>query len=263
MRPTVLLIDADIYAYKYAASAETATDWGDGLWTLHADEGVAWENMKADIDQALIDLKAQELVICLSDSKSWRKEHIYPEYKSNRATTRRPMILSALKFHMVNNYTSVTMNWLEADDVMGLMATDPAIYPGYDKVIVSRDKDMLTVPAVVWQERYKDGVPDLNYVSEEEADYRLRVQTLTGDVTDGYPGCKGIGAVRAARIAEEGWDSVYSAFFKAGHDIGYTLSQARCARILRHGDYDYDKKEPKLWNPPSTLSDVFSAASQT
>jgi len=27
------------------------------------------------------------------------------------------------------------------------------------------------------------------------------------------------------------------------------LVQARCARILRHGEYDWETKEVKLWTP--------------
>ena len=36
MTPTPqFLVDADIVAFKAASAVETATDWGDGLWTLH------------------------------------------------------------------------------------------------------------------------------------------------------------------------------------------------------------------------------------
>jgi hypothetical protein len=33
-----LLVDGDISIYQVAAAAEVATDWGNGLWTLHSDE---------------------------------------------------------------------------------------------------------------------------------------------------------------------------------------------------------------------------------
>ena len=35
----IALIDADVLVFQAAVVAEKATDWGDGVWTLHADEG--------------------------------------------------------------------------------------------------------------------------------------------------------------------------------------------------------------------------------
>jgi len=253
VKPKLLLIDGDIFAYRYAAVAEVATHWGEGLWTLHADEGLAWDNMRTDIESSLTTLEADKLIVCLSSSKSFRKEWVYPAYKSNRDGVRRPMVLSALKQHIRANYETSEREWLEADDVMGIIATDPLAYPDYDKVIVSADKDMMTIPTAVWNMKFNSkGKPIINYITEDVADHLHRVQTLTGDVTDGYPGCKGIGAVRAERIANDGWDAVFETFIKAGHDMEYALSQARCSRILRASDYDFKKEEPILWTPPSS-----------
>jgi DNA polymerase I len=252
VKQRLLLIDGDVYAYRYAAAAETAYDWGDGQWTLHANEITAWENMRADIEHTLVQLEADKLVVCLSDdNRSYRREKIFPGYKSNRKGMRKPMILAALKHHLATVFESKSKDWLEADDVMGVIQTNPLLYPEYEKIIVSTDKDMLTIPGLVWQMKFKDKKPDIIHVTEELADYQHRVQTLTGDTTDGYPGCKGIGAVGAARIATEGWDAVRAAFTKAGHDEEFFLSQARCARILRATDYDYVKKEPIPWSLPA------------
>lgn len=265
MKPKLLLIDGDIYAYLYAAAAEKAYDWGDGLWTLFADEGVAWDNMQADINSTLATLNADKLVVTLSSPKSFRKELVYPEYKSNRKDTRKPMILKALREHMLNCFESVQIDGLEADDVMGIMATDPSIYPDYDKIIVSADKDMRTIPAVIWNGKFDlKGKPDLIYVDEAEADYRFMLQTLTGDATDGYPGCPGMGPKTAeklllaadisTRLADISliswrWKYIVEAYEKKGLTEEFALSQARCARILRATDFDKNKKEPILWNP--------------
>jgi hypothetical protein len=43
---------------------------------------------------------------------------------------------------------------------------------------------------------------------------------------------------------------VLAAYAKKGYAEPYVIAQARCARILRTGEYDHDKGIPLLWNPP-------------
>ena len=83
-------------------------------------------------------------------------------------------------------------------------------------------------------------------------------QTLTGDTVDCYPGCPGVGPVKAQRILDEDgdeydlWLNVVMAFEKAGLTEEDALVQARLARILTTSDYNYDKEEPILWTAPTT-----------
>jgi DNA polymerase-1 len=89
-------------------------------------------------------------------------------------------------------------------------------------------------------------------VTEEEADYNHLMQTLTGDAVDNYIGCPGIGKVNAKKIldaADDKWAAIVKAYEKAGLTEEDALIQARCARILRHTDYDLEKKEVILWSP--------------
>jgi 5'-3' exonuclease len=149
-------------------------------------------------------------------------------------------------------YRTVKMAGLEADDVLGIFATrDPKA------IICSMDKDMKTIPCNLW-----NGT-DLLKVSEAEADYFHLHQTLTGDTTDGYPGCPGIGPVKAAKLLDAPmkpelltevrvpalWKVVVVAFEKAGLTEEDALRQARLARILRDCDWDSKNKEPILWSP--------------
>lgn len=250
MRQKLILIDGDLFAYKYAAAGEQDWDWGDGIHSLHSDTAAVFSNVKNDIEGCAAKVKADKIVVCLSDDRSFRKERVYADYKSNRKGVRKPLGLAEIKQRLADTFDVKMKPLLEADDVMGIIATNPHVYPEYDKIICSRDKDMKTIPTVVWNEKLDDkGNPDLDYVSEQQADYRHLVQTLTGDTADGYPGCKGIGPSRAAAIAAKGWDAVLEAFRKAGHSDEFALSMARCARILRATDFDYTKQEPKLWNP--------------
>jgi DNA polymerase-1 len=93
---------------------------------------------------------------------------------------------------------------------------------------------------------------DIVEVTEEEADYFHMVQTLTGDATDGYSGCPGVGPVRAEKLIKnmtDPWTEVVKAYEKAGLSEQDALVQARVARILRASDYDFRRKEVKLWTP--------------
>jgi DNA polymerase-1 len=84
-------------------------------------------------------------------------------------------------------------------------------------------------------------------ITEAEADRTHLIQTLTGDRTDGYPGCPGIGEKRAEAIADGGWSAVVESYEKAGLGEEYALTQARMAYILRHGDYK--RGTVRLWTP--------------
>ena len=76
---------------------------------------------------------------------------------------------------------------MEADDLLAIWQTEN---PG---VIVSVDKDMLQVKGLHFNIR------DWKYqwVTEDEADYLLMKQVLTGDSVDNIKGLAGIGPVKA------------------------------------------------------------------
>jgi len=133
---------------------------------------------------------------------------------------------------------------LEADDVLGILATSGNRFIEGEKVIVSEDKDLKTIPCKLW----KSG--ELLNITKEEADYNHLFQTLTGDTTDGYSGLRGVGEVKAKTILNvPTWSSVENAFIKAGYTKEDALTQARLARILRFEDYDFEYDTPKMWLP--------------
>lgn len=257
--PTDALIDADILAYQASVIAEQATDWGDGMWTLHADEKEAKRHFKGMVQSILDRTQCDEATLVWSSSTNWRKS-VYEPYKSNRASTRKPMVLKTIREWAQEEYPSITIENLEGDDVLGLLATDPKLDGKY--IICTIDKDMKSVPG----SHYNFGRDEFFEVSEHEADKWHILQTLSGDPTDGYPGCTGVGAKTAEKYViaaiEEGtpwakakdmselyWKQVVKAYDKAGLSEEFALSQARVARILRHGEYDFKTGEVKLWHP--------------
>jgi DNA polymerase-1 len=237
-----LYLDGDIIAYRAAASAEKPINWGDGLWTLHAFE----DDVMRVIDDYIYDLTEghdfTNVIGVVSDKHNFRKD-VDSTYKSNRKDTRKPMLLGFAKDYLVDAYDGIIWKNLEADDVLGILVTRSR-----DNVIWSLDKDLMTCPGL----HFIEG--KLVDVEEIEADYWFYTQTLTGDATDGYAGCPKIGPKTAEKIlGTEGdwWESVVSAYEKAGLTEEDALQQARLARILRDGEYNQETGEVRLWNPQS------------
>jgi DNA polymerase-1 len=264
MLARIALIDADTLIYAAALNSEKAVEWHDGLWTLHSDFNEAkdrFERMVEDIEDAL---EPDKLIMTLSDSTPearWRMA-VMPTYKQNRKKTRRPLVFTALREYVHETYDTFEREGLEGDDILGILATRDTNRESEDRIIVSIDKDLKTIPGKL----YNYGKPELDVVniSEDEADYWHLYQTLTGDATDGYPGCPGCGPVSAKKILDpfwfeadgerlfdstKAWDAVERAYRKAGLAEDVALMNAQVARILRAADFDFQKKKPILWNP--------------
>ena len=236
---TLLLIDADIIAFKACASAETPVNWGDGLWTLHCFEQDVALRLDEQIDKLVNEAPVQDCIVALSDKENYRKE-LAPYYKANRSNTRKPMLLQWAREYMQSKYNTIIYRRLEADDVLGILGT-----ANTDTIIWSEDKDLLTVPAKHWING------EVVEISEADADYNFYHQTLTGDSTDNYKGCPKIGGVTANKLLDVdcSWDTVVNTFAKQGLGEAVAIEQARLARILRNGEYDTDTGEVKLWTP--------------
>lgn len=250
MKPAVL-IDGDIIVYQIASASETPIDWGEDFWTLHADAASAKEFLADRIRVIQEKLDAERVIIALSDDLNFRKS-IYPKYKSNRAGKRKPMLIPVLKAFLSQEFEVFQRPGLEADDVLGILATAKKIIPG-PKLVTTVDKDLKSIPCRLVSLDDLDSRP--KEISEAEADRWHMIQTLTGDSADGYPGCPGIGVFKATKMLEgqttyaEMWPIVLEAFAKAKLGEEVALTMARVARILRVSDYDFTKKEPKLWRP--------------
>jgi DNA polymerase I len=240
-----LLIDADILAYQATAAAEMEYEWGDDIWTIHTDLGEAKKAFSGMVDKLREETKIDEYTLCFSDTANFRKE-ILPTYKGQRKG-RKPVGYSALKQWALDEMPSFWKPTLEADDCLGILATK---YPG-KVVITTMDKDLLSIPGVVYKTK-PNGDAEMIKVSEKDADYNFLMQALTGDVTDNYKGCPGIGPKRAEELFKKHgavWKTVEDAYLKAGLTKEDALVNARMARILRASDYDFDNQKVILWNP--------------
>ncbi len=249
-----LLIDADIFLYKACFKSEVNVEWSPGNYSNTANLVAAQDEFKSRMDGLAHKHKAHPL-ICLSDfTNNWRKE-IYPNYKRGRNAVRRPTLLKVMRDWVRMEYPDFYQRLtLEADDVMGILATAPLITGR--KLMVTIDKDLLQIPGYhINPDKPEIGV---RRVKPEEGEAFHLVQTLTGDSVDNYPGCPGIGPKRAEKIlntppSEEDelwpWANIVRAYEKAGLTEDDALLQARVAKILQMEDYDTEKKEVILWTP--------------
>jgi DNA polymerase-1 len=238
----ILLIDADLYLYRCCAAAEEEIDWGDDLWSLQADLKVAKTTFKEMIERFCLEMDTANFILCLSDRDNFRKE-VLTTYKGGRKKVRKPTGYKALVQWAKDTYQWHFEPMLEADDVMGILATAP----DSQGIIVSDDKDMLTIPAKLYRPTSGDYVE----TTLADADRAFLTQSLSGDSTDGYAGCPKIGPVTAAKLLgpHPAWGAVVSAYVKAGLTEADALQQARCARILRYSDWDMKTSTIKLWEP--------------
>lgn len=246
--PLLLLFDADMIAFESCSSVEQEIYWGEGLWTLHSDQYEAQNVIDSKIqsltNKVLSKLNhdgAYEIIMCFSDDLNFRKK-LYPLYKANRAGKRKPTCYKGVVEWVKENYTCYQRPTLEADDCLGILATSKP-----NTVIISGDKDFKSVPGRFFD--YREG--ELHVITEEQADKAHMFQTLIGDTADNYPGCPGVGEVTAGKLLLDNheWETVVNQFIKKGLTEDDALLQARVSRILRKSDYDFKKKEPKLWTP--------------
>jgi DNA polymerase-1 len=243
------LIDAELYLYRCAAGAEMEMEWRQDDWTYvcrHADAQAAFQEQIADFLERLPNF---DPVLVFSDGLSFRYS-LWPSYKANRRKYRKPagykqLIQWVKDVAPGRGWQVATLKDVEGDDVLGVLCE-----PG--DVIVSHDKDMKTLPGLHLTD---DGLAE---IGQREADLAFYCQALTGDTSDNYPGCPKYGPVTAGKLLagmldeREMWSAVLGAYEKAGFDARYAITQARCARILRRGEYDHGRGIPLLWNPPVT-----------
>ena len=239
----LLLLDTDIFAYQATTSAETEVDLGGDIWSLTMDMQQAKDTFEATIDGIKARLETNDVLCCMSDHAGNFRKQVWPDYKSNRRKSRKPVGYVAFCDWVRETYSTATRPQLEADDVMGIIASKPG---NEGKVtIVSDDKDMKTIPGRL----YRPMSDELLEISDADADRYFLTQVLTGDTADGYKGVPGIGPKKAEAILgpRPHWGAVEKAYIDAGLTKDDALQQARLARILRWSDWH--EGEPKLWTP--------------
>jgi len=249
-----ILCDADFIVYKACAAAESEVDFGNDVILVTSNFRDAYNATKRELTKLENKLGTfSTIILFFSDSVNFRKK-ILPAYKGHR-NRKKPCgykrVINALR----EEYKVIMKPTLEADDTMGIYSTK---YPG--NIIASPDKDMRQIPGKLYNF-------DETITIEPEAGSRWHlIQSISGDQTDGYGGVPGIGVKRAEALFKEkgySWKTVVSAFKDKGLTEEDALVNARLARILTADDYDFERKEPKLWSPSSDYKVNDGAGSKT
>lgn len=262
--PRTAIIDGDIIVYKTGEAAletfEVELDEDETFIyriTSYANKQLAIDVLEGMIDKILKTTKSDKAVICISDSENNFRKEINPEYKGSRKKKLKPVLYRFLRDYLENTagYKLYERPSLEADDVMGILATSEKIIKG-DKCLWSFDKDFNTIPCK-FARQSPDGKVTKKIITPIEANWYFMYQTLKGDTTDGYKGCPRVGDKEARKLLgeagekrlDEMWQIVIETYKKHNLTEEDALLNARMARILRAEDYDFKNRKVKLWQP--------------
>ena len=243
LSPVKVLVDFDFFLYRAASAAEMEFEYTSDLTVIVGDFNEGKKIVKGELSKLRKKFETDDLVLTYTDTTNFRKS-IAPSYKGNRIK-RKPAGYKKLKEWAMNTWPSVLWPSLEADDVLGILATRGDLT---NFIIVSPDKDLQQVPCRIYnlKEEFTQ--------TPEAAKRKLYEQCLQGDATDGYKGCVGIGPKRADQILsnvkdENYWPAVVEAYEAAGQTEEEALQMLRLARILHASDWDATNQVPILFNP--------------
>lgn len=230
-----VLIDGDPFAYRAAFSCE--------------DESIEDAIDKVDdlLDQALQEVlwspTEEDYQVFLTGKGNFRYDiAVTHEYKGNRKSVDKPQHLQEIRQHMEENWSAIVSEGEEADDLIGIWATNY----GPEAIVISIDKDMLQIPCT----HYNPNKREFKTMTEFEGLKFFYTQILTGDRADNIVGLYGIGPAKANVLLGdcETEQDLYEACLHA-----YSGEEARVienARLLWLRRY-----EGQVWEPPKCVSD--------
>lgn len=248
------LVDVEICLYQVCLEMQEETRVSDDEYTWTLNTAAAASEVESRVVNWVRECGCANVVLAVGSTSNWRKS-LCETYKSNRDGKKKPLGYRDALARLRDSFVVNEIANLEADDVLGILATTPADDGGYagNCVVVSSDKDMRTVPG--WHYNPIAGGEPFE-VSPERARLEHAVRALAGDVADGYKGCPGVGEKTAlAKLSELAdpvaqWEAALAMFRRADMSEEYALEQFRLARVLQRGDYDAKTGTVTLWQPP-------------
>ena len=224
---TIALLDADIIAYRCAASAEQepleiALERADGL-----------------IERILFETKANAWKAFLTGSNNFRTE-INPQYHANRKDKPKPKWLQELREHLVLGWQATISDGNEADDEMGIAQNE-------DTVICTIDKDLLQVPG-----KHYHFVKNEHYeISEHKGHQNFYFQMLMGDTSDNIFGFDGKARAKVPKFLEPKVDYLYS--LETSYDMFVYIKNLYRVNGSNHwaDDFEMNARCLYIWRKPN------------
>lgn len=194
---TIALLDADIIAYRSAASCEPSKtrDWVEPVEVaiLRTDELVS---------RILQEVGAASYKAFLTGENNYRYGY-NPEYKIGRKDKEKPRWLQAVREHLVLQYRASVADGNEADDELSIhqCGSEPST-----TIICSIDKDLLCVPG----KNYNFVTGQFRDQSPLGAQHHFWFQMLMGDKADGIYGFDGLARQTIPKKLQHLFDELFS-----------------------------------------------------
>lgn len=227
---TTALIDADIVAYRCAASCENEPQ---DVALLRADELMR---------RIILETESDSYKTYLTGSDNYRYQY-NPQYKANRKDTPRPKHLQAVREFLCTEWNASVEDGQEADDAMGIYQM-----ANHDTIICSIDKDLLMIPG----EHYDFVKLIRRDVYAIPAMRHFYWQLIMGDRTDNVFGFDGIARQKVPKKLEhvmatlENLDDeldMYEFVRELYNDDDTLVKNGICLWIRR--------QEGEIWAPPT------------
>lgn len=211
---TIALIDADLVAYRCAATCDTDEDGALDIAILRCDK----------LMQDIIDATESTQYKAFLTGKNNFRKRINPEYKANRKDTIPPRYLQQCREFLITEWNAEVSEGCEADDLLGINQTE-------NSILCSLDKDLDMIPGL----HYNWYRGDIYEISEIEAIRHFYRQLLIGDRSDNIFGVDGIGKVKAAKLIDslETEEEMYEKVYQLYNDSTRLCKNMQCLWIWR------------------------------
>ena len=259
-----LLIDADLVAYRCAASVEPSTKAEPRTLTeeeTKLEQEIAIARCDTLMRELLHTTQADQYQAFLTGPNNFRKQ-VNPEYKANRKDTLPPRFLQQCRYFLVSEWNAVVSDGCEADDLLGIaQCTAKKEYentffsPNWESTILaSLDKDLLMIPG----QHYNWVKDESKFVDEIDGIKHMYKQALIGDRADNIFGVDKIGVVKAARIIDhlETELEMIEAVRALYEDDNRLIMNLQCLWIMQEEGVTWAQRVNKLTLPDQFKQEV-------